>query len=190
MPSETVTIIVAAFGATTGAISLLSQWWSTRFKLAFERAALRYEPEAVKQLRDRPAEQLNRSFFEFEVEIELLNIASGRGSIEKPRLEIQLSDGTTIIQYPDTQERKSEEIPGHPGAQRIWMERWGNSYSIAPRERLDDALSYMIDFDDGQRFLAFLQGFDQLSFALLYRDHRGREQCCRITDRVGVDQLS
>lgn len=161
MSLQMVTIIVAAIGATTGAISLISQWWSNRFKLLFERAIIRYEPEAVKQLRERPARQLDESFFEFEVELELLNLASGRGSIEKPRLEIRLPDATAIIQYPDTQERKSEEIQGHPGARRIWIERWGNSYSIAPRERLDDALSYMIDFDDGDQLLALLQGFDQ-----------------------------
>jgi hypothetical protein len=150
---------------------------------------LRYEPEAVKQLRKSPAKQLDESFFEFEVEIELLNLASGRGSIEKPRLEIRLPDGTMITQYPDTQERKSEAIEGHPGAHRIWIERWGNSYSIAPRERLDDALSYMLDFDEGEKFLSFLQGFDELTFTLLYRDHRGREQCRRISERIGVDEL-
>jgi hypothetical protein len=190
VPSETVAIIVAAIGATTGAISLASQWWTNRFKLVFERADLRFEPEAVKQLSKRPPEALNQSFFEFEAEVELLNRASGRGSIEKPRLEIRFPDGTTSVVFPDTQERKSESIAGSPNAYRIWVERWGNSYSIAPRERLDDALSYMIEFEEGQRFWTFLQAFDDLTFTFLYRDHKGREQRRAISKLVGVEDLA
>ena len=189
MSSETAVVIVASIGAVTGVISLISQWWSNRFKLVFERASVVYEPDAVAQLSERSAEHLCKSFFEFEIEIQLLNRASGRGSIEKPRLEVRLPDGTSIVQYPDTQETKSEEISGQPGARRIWVERWGNSYSIAPRERLDDALAYLIAFDDGEQFLAFLQSFDALSFSLVYRDHRGREQRRPVTDRVAVDKL-
>jgi hypothetical protein len=33
MSSEMIAIIVAAVGATTGIISLISQWWSNRFAL-------------------------------------------------------------------------------------------------------------------------------------------------------------
>ncbi|HET9591629.1 MAG TPA: hypothetical protein VFP17_01825 [Solirubrobacterales bacterium] len=189
MSSNGLTIVVAAFGATTGAVSLIAQWWTNRFKLVFERVLLRYEPDAVEQLRDQSAQGLNDSFFEFEVEIELLNLASGRGSIEKPRLEIWLPDGSTIVEEPQTREWKSEDLPGGFMGRRVWIERWGNSYSIAPRERLDDALSYMIDFKDGERLRAFLQSFEQLKFSLLYRDHRGREQREPIAELRGVEEL-
>jgi hypothetical protein len=150
---------------------------------------LRYEPEAVEQLRSRSATELERGFFDVEVELEVLNIASGRGSIEKPRLEVHMPDGTETVQYPDTQERKSEPILGQPGVTRIWVERWGNSYSISPRERLDDALSYVFEFSDGEVFRRFLNEFDETIFTLLYRDHRGREKRLTVERRVEVDML-
>lgn len=189
MSSQTVAIVGATIGATTGAISLVSQWWSNRFKIAFERVVLRYEPEAVQQHRGRSSQQLEKSFFDFEVELEILNRASGRGSIEKPRLELRLPSGKLMVQYPDTQARRSEPIDGHPGATRIWIERWGNSYSIAPRERLDDALTYVVEFDGGDEFQEFLESFDEVCFTLLYRDHRGRERRSGISDLVGVEEL-
>lgn len=189
MSAQTITIIVATFGATTGAISLLRQWWSERFRLVFERAVLRFEAEAIEQLAGRSSEQLQGTLLDFEVEIELLNRGSGTGSIEKPRLEPELTGAEPIVVFPDTQARRSEPLPGVPEGSRIWTERFGNSWTIAPHERLDDALAYMIEFQDGEKLKRLLDGFDSVSFSLLYRDHRGRERRRPIGRRVGVDEL-
>jgi hypothetical protein len=179
--SQTITIIVATFGATTGAISLLRQWWSERFRLVFERAVLRYEPEAIEQLAGRSSEQLQGTFLDFEVEVELLNRGSGTGSIEKPRLELALPGAEPIVVFPDTQARRSEPLPGVPGGSRIWIKRFGNSWTVAPHERLDDALTYVVEFQDGQKLRRLLGEFDSVSFFHLYRDHRGRRRSRRST---------
>lgn len=189
MSSQAIAIIVATIGATTGVVSLLRQWWSERFRLEFERAVLRYESEMLEDLTGRPPEQLEKTFLEFEVEIELLNRGSGVGSIEKPRLELALAGIDPIEVFPDTQARRSEPLPGVPGGTRIWTERFGNSYTIAPHERIDDALSYMVEFEDGEKLKRLLVEFDSVSFSLLYRDHRGRAQRRPISRRDGVADL-
>jgi hypothetical protein len=187
--SQIIAIIVATIGATTGAISLLRQWLSERFRLVFERAVLRYEPEMIEELAGRPPDQLEETFLDFEVEIELLNRGSGTGSIEKPRLELAHPGSGPIQVFPDTQARRSESLPGVPGGTRIWIERFGNSYTIAPHERLDDALSYVVEFRDGEKLKRLLGEFDSVSFSLLFRDHRGRERRRPISRREGVDDL-
>jgi hypothetical protein len=189
MSLQALTIIAATIGAITGVISLMRQWWSERFELVFERAVLRYEPEAIEQLGARSADQLQDTSLDFEAEIEILNKGSGPGSIEKPRLEIKLPGSDPISVFPDTQERRSEPLAGVPGGSRIWIERFGNSYAIAPHERLDDALTYALEFRDGEKLKRLLDDFEAVAFSLLYRDHRGRERRQSIRGTDAVDEL-
>jgi hypothetical protein len=71
----------------------------------------------------------------------------------------------------------------------VWVERFGQSYFLTGQQRLDDALLYVIGFPDGGELQALLRQFDDLSFALLYRDNRGKERRHPITERRGVEQL-
>src|SRR5687768_17137662 len=99
---ETITLGIAIIGAASGLGSLLLHWLQSRFALHLESVELRFETEAVSQLRQRSPAALNNSFFEFEVELAMHNRRSGSGSIEKPQLEIRSPDGWCKLVRPDT----------------------------------------------------------------------------------------
>ncbi len=187
----TLTLAVATVGVLTGGASLYLHWRQTQFRLSFEDADLRYEPEAVQQLGSRGAEALNDTFFDFQVELHLHNRGSGSGSIQKPRLEVALADGTKHVISPATEEVRTEVLEKQPGMtrSRVWVERHGGSYFLAGRGRCDDVLEYTIEFKQGADALTMLREFDSLRFTLIYRDHRGREKREPIHSRSQWDQL-
>ena len=187
----TLTLAVAIAGALTGGASLYLHWRQTQFRLSFEAADLRYEPEAIGQLGARSAEALDDTFFDLQVELHLHNRGGGSGSIQKPRLEVALPDGTTYVISPETEEVRTEVLEKQPGMtrSRVWVERHGGSYFLARGSRCDDVLDYTIEFKDRSNALAMLTEFDSLRFALLYRDHRGREKRELIRSKSEWDQL-
>lgn len=186
---EVVTLGIAAIGAASGLGSLLLHWRQSRFALHFESVELRFEPDAVEQLRQRSPDSLTDSFFDFEVELAMHNRRSGSGSIEKPRLEVKSPDGLCKLARPDTEAVRSRRDDQVPNMTHIWVERYGLSYFFSGHERRDDALQYVIDFPDGSELHSLLNHFEELEFALVYRDNKGRTRRHLITDRRGVDTL-
>jgi len=187
----TLTLAVAIAGVLTGGASLYLHWRQTQFRLSFEHADLRYEPEAVRQLGARNAGALDDTFFDFQIELHLHNRGSGSGSIQKPRLEVALPDGNTYVISPEIDEVRTEVLEKQPGMtrSRVWVERHGGSYYLAGRSRCDDVLEYTIEFKDGANALVMLTEFDSLRFALLYRDHRGHEKREPIRSKSEWDEL-
>lgn len=187
----TLTLAVAIAGVLSGGASLYLHWRQTQFRLSFEDADLRYEPEAVKQLGSRSAEELDDTFFDLQVELHLHNRGNGSGSIQKPRLEVAWPDGTKHVVRPDTEEVRTEILDKGPGMtrSRVWVERHGGSYFLAGRGRCDDVLDYTLRFNRGAEALAMLTQFDSLRFTLMYLDHRGREKREPIHSKSQWDEL-
>jgi hypothetical protein len=140
------TLAIAIVGALTGIVGLYLHWRQTRFDLRVELADLRYEPEAVEQLAARAPNDLAGTMFDFQVDLHLQNRGSGTGSIEKPRLELQLPQGKRHVIRPQIESVRSEVLERSPGfsRSRVWTERHGGSYSLGGRARCDDLIDYTV----------------------------------------------
>ena len=125
---------------------------------------------ALNDLVKRPYGSLKETVFVFKVFVDFLNVSSGSGSIEQPKLIIKFCDSKFKLKVSPTSERMGER--------RQTIALAGGGF-----EKLD--LEYFIAYNE--KFISELKGCSsKIEYYLSYKDNFGKKHLVKINEVSGL----
>jgi hypothetical protein len=125
---------------------------------------------ALKELIKRPFGSLNEVVFVFKVFADFINVSSGSGAIDQPKLVIKFA-GTDF------------NLEVRPTSERIGEGRRTILFTGGAFEKMD--LEYFVSYNE--KFIAELKkNSEKVEYYLLYRDNFGKKHLVRINEIDGL----
>lgn len=187
-------VVTGAIGTITGVISLFISWFNHKYntpKIEIDRMYLIIPHWVSTDWAGKTVKDLENYFLDYELEIVVRNKTGGAGSIDKPRLVIQIPNGKnlffkkykSICAYPSTahmeSEKKSENMT------ESWTVRHGKAFNLGGGEKADDRLEYEVE--NPQNIFDIVNNFNRLMYFVDYVDNNGKYHKKRITRMISED---